>query len=445
MIGQNPHLNLFRHYAASEDQQVLENNLTRALALCLQHDALFLYALLGSIVGEAELRGHLHLTYAEDRLRVDVQQRVQDLGACATLYAVALTGVELDAATYPEVAAWRNDTPVTDLTIRYKDVLVLVEVKRTNENCLGQLKGQVEAYLESQSGEQPAAVKPVALSWAKVVRLATNIQNLRQLTGQASPYTTDLVQFVQYHFPHWDEVLPFRFIPFAHSDGINAPALYKRLHYIQGKAFGDRLKSFNDRVAMPLDETWASEVITYPELHDGTPCISVNVWPGNTKQQGWSVYGRPLDWTQRTTLQVQGQEYPVAIQQYIKFSHFNRYIFEILLEGELEPYARNFQSWAAFDTYSGQRWRAQWPELESWLDRDTDGKWRAHLPAWTENFVDTDRNYAAVALGFQITLLLPYAELQRLDTSTERWEPVACFLQSATAALQALVNGTDYR
>ena len=56
-IRQTQHLNLFRHYAARDDNQVLENNLTRALALCLQHDSIFLYVFLAAIVGAGALKG----------------------------------------------------------------------------------------------------------------------------------------------------------------------------------------------------------------------------------------------------------------------------------------------------------------------------------------------------------------------------------------------------
>ena len=38
-VSQDRHLNLFQLYRGSD---VLENNLTRALAICLQQDALFL-------------------------------------------------------------------------------------------------------------------------------------------------------------------------------------------------------------------------------------------------------------------------------------------------------------------------------------------------------------------------------------------------------------------
>lgn len=433
MSAQNSHLNLFRHYAASDDHAVLENNLTRALALCLQHDALFLYALLGAIVGEEELRSHLHLTDLQDRLTVDVQQSVRNLAPCTTLYAVALTETELSLAGYDTLEPRDTEAPITDLTIRYKDVLVLVEVKPSAENCLAQLKGQVQVYQQVQGDEQATSVQVKALSWAQVVRLAADTRNLRQLVNQPSPYTADFVQFIQYYFPKWDEVLYFKVIPFIQAGGINEAALYKRLHYIQQQAFGDQLKWFSDRVAMPIDELWASEVITHLEQHDGKPYVVVNVWPANTKSQGWSIFGKSLAWADRTELTVGNQTYEVTVTCRLKFSHFNKYIFLI-------PVNADFMSWEAFNTYAGKWDRDDWPKLEELLDRDTNRDWRSSESTWLDYFVNTDRNYTAIAPGYEVSVYLPYAEFQALDTSTEKWQPVAQKISAVVQALRDLIN-----
>jgi hypothetical protein len=445
MAHQNQHLNLFRHYAASDDNQVLENNLTRALALCLQHDTLFLYAFLAAVVGEDVLKGQLHLTHPDDRLSVDVQQVVRLLPACAQLYAIALTETQLNAASYETLKGWRNDSPITDLVIQYKDVLLLVEVKRTSENCLAQLKGQVEAYREAQAGPDITTVAPAAtvrtLSWAQIVRLATNARNLRQLTGQFSPYAADFVQLIRYHFPQWDEVLSFNNIPFISNQGMNEAALYKRLQYIQQQAFGDDLMWLNDRISMPINVTWASEVITRPELQGTVAYIGVNVWPGNTKGQGWSLYGRSLAWASHRSIMIAGTEYPLAIEQYLKFSHFNRWVFEVPVPEPPIGKPNFFHTYTAFEKYSGRWWRESWPELEGMLSHSLPDQWAAHQPDWQERFLNTGRGYTDVALGFKVTVLLPYKHLQQIDTSVDQWQPVASLLTASITALQELING----
>jgi hypothetical protein len=445
MVRQNQHLNLFRHYAASDDNQILENNLTRALALCLQHDSLFLYAFLAAIMGEGALKGQLHLTDPDDRLRVDIQQAVHLLPASTQLYAIALTETQLDATSYGTAEGWRNDSPITDLIVQYKDVLLIIEVKRSGENCLAQLKGQVEAYHEAQAGPAATAAATTAsvcaLSWAQVVRLATNARNLRQLTGQASPYTADFVQLIQYYFPQWDEVLSFHNIPFISGLGINEAALYKRLQYIQQEAFGDELMWLSDRVAMPIAVPWASEVITRPELHGTVAYIGVNVWPGNTKAQGWLLYGRPLAWASRRSIVVNGVSYPLAIEQYLKFSHFNRWVFEVPVPATSAGQPNSFHTYSAFKDYSGRWWRESWPELAGLLQHSLPEQWATHQSEWQERFLNTGRGYTDVALGFKVTVLLPYQQLQQLDVAVEHGEAVANLLIAAIAALQELIDG----
>jgi len=331
------------------------------------------------------------------------------------------------------------------LIVQYKDVLLLIEVKRNAENCLAQLKGQVEAYYEAQADPAATAAATAAnvraLSWAQVVRLATNARNLRQLTGQASPYTADFVQLIQYYFPQWDEVLSFHNIPFLSGLGINEAALYKRLQYIQQQAFGDELMWLSDRVAMPIAVPWASEVITRPELHGTVAYIGVNVWPGNTKAQGWSLYGRPLAWASQRSIVVDGVSYPLAIEQYLKFSHFNRWVFEVPVPATPEGQPNSFHTYSAFKDYSGRWWRDSWPELAALLQHSLPEQWMAHQPEWQERFLNTGRAYTDVALGFKVTVLLPYRQLQQLDVAVEHGEVVANLLIATIAALQELIDG----
>lgn len=318
-------------------------------------------------------------------------------------------------------------------------------MKRSPENCLAQLKGQVEAYQEAQAGPEATvvAITPSvsALSWAQVVRMAINARNLRQLTGQASPYTADFVQLIQYYFPQWDEVLSFHNIPFLSGPGINEAALYKRLQYIQQQAFGDKLMWLSDRVAMPIAVPWASEVITRPELRDTVAYIGVNVWPGNTKAQGWSLYGRPLAWASQRSILVNGVSYPLAIEQYLKFSHFNRWVFEVPVPATSQGQPNSFHAYSAFEKYSGRWWRDSWLELAALLQHSLPEQWAAHQPEWQERFLNTGRGYTDVALGFKVTVLLPYRQLQQLDVAIEHGEAIASLLIAAIAALQELIDG----
>ncbi len=448
MSATNYHLNLFRHYAANTTDEVLENNLTRALALCLMHDPVFLYAFLEEILTRDALHQELHLLNDDaSRIVIDVQRPVNQLAACETLYAVALTAGPLDATDYEAASAHTTDAPITDLTIRLNDVLILVEVKRTGEDCLGQLKQQVGVYrreVAAKEGTTDVAPTVRTLSWARTTRLATDLHHFRQLAGAPQPFTADLVELIRSNYPTWDEALYLRAIQFRTPEGkIKWEDINRRLHDIQYRTFGDRMKWFHDRVSMPIDQPWASEVISQPDWDEAEQraYIALQVWPGNTKGQGWPIYSRSLDWTTRDSLEIDGKRYPLVVIQQFKFSHFNKFIGEYDMDELPVQYVPNFRSWAAYEKYSGQKWRDSWPQLEAMLDADTGGHWRQVYQMWQDKFINSNRNYCNLSLGFYVKVRLPYEELRALDSGPEQWVAVGSKFKAAIQALVDLVEG----
>ena len=447
MNAPNYHLNLFRHYAENTTNEVLENNLTRALALCLLHDPVYLHGFLEEIMGLEALRAQLHLQEPESRIDINLQQSVTSLQPCGMLYAVALTAGKLDVTSYETEGVWSTASPITDLTLRLNDVQILIEVKRDNTNCLGQLKGQVNVYqqaMASSAHQTQPTLKVKCLHWAQVVRLATDRQNFRQLTGSPNPFTADFADWVRYHFPSWDEPLFFTAIPFLTKDkAVNESALYRRLHYIEQQQFTGKLRGFSDRTSIIIDKLWANEVIIRPDwdADQQRAYISLQIWPGNTKGQGWYVYDRDLSWINQHNLEVDGHQYPLHVEQYLKFAHFNRFVCELELVDSLEPYAQNFRSMDAFNTFAGKWWRSDWPELHRLLNRDTGGLWQDGSCEWQEEFESSNRNYCTVSLGFYVKMRLPYEELQALDTSPEGLRAVGVRFESAIQALIRLVEG----
>ncbi len=448
------HLNFFRHYAENNSDEILENNLTRALALCLLHDPLFLYGFLNELLemqDDKVLRGQLHHLHPEDSIEINIQQRVTDLTAPATIYAVSLTEGILTEADYHLASAATTDSPITDLTIRLRDVLIVVEVKRGSVNCMSQLKGQVAAIrgnapIAGSKGLPTLVVKP--LSWASVMRLSIDLRNFRQLANASLPFITDLVTMIQSNYPHWDEALPLKDIPFHNprTAEINRTAINKRLHSIQQHTFGDELHWWPDRVSMPIDVPWASEVISQLEEDKGEQrgYVAVQVWPANIKGQGWALYSKPLDWTQRHSITIDGKEYPVEISQSFKFSNsYGKFLGEYELQDLPAEYADRFRTANAFGTYSGQWKRADWPELEELLDRDTGSQWRGGSveSMWQDEFRDSGRNVCNLSLGFYVKVRLPYEDLQVIDTNSESWQAVGAKFVATIQALTDLING----
>jgi hypothetical protein len=73
------HLNLFRTFSQNEDKQHLEDNLSRALVLCLKNNALFYQSFLKTILNKTDY-DYLFSHYNDnDRIEIDIQRRATEL------------------------------------------------------------------------------------------------------------------------------------------------------------------------------------------------------------------------------------------------------------------------------------------------------------------------------------------------------------------------------
>jgi hypothetical protein len=87
----NTHLNLFRTYTKENRQYQLENDLTRALAISLQEDSLFLHEVLNSIL-EENMMGQL-FNDGSNSNNIDIQIQVNNTNITEVdqIFAVSLS------------------------------------------------------------------------------------------------------------------------------------------------------------------------------------------------------------------------------------------------------------------------------------------------------------------------------------------------------------------
>lgn len=92
----NKHLNIFRTYAKIERAYQLENDLTRALAICMQEDALFLHEVLKTIFsGDAQYNKLFEDLNSVPNLKIEIQKNAKDITGFKHIYAVSLSEVEM--------------------------------------------------------------------------------------------------------------------------------------------------------------------------------------------------------------------------------------------------------------------------------------------------------------------------------------------------------------
>ena len=212
-------------------------------------------------------------------------------------------------------------------------------------------------------------VIPRRCSWQEVVKLLEKVKHVQQLGSQNSIFINDFLELSEVKYPDWFEPKPFNVIPFlAQGRTPNYTQLMKRMR--QGLAgvsaiAGDEYQLLPyDRLGISVPFGWASGVI--PEFDTSEDSVKEYVdfyiWPGDTKQQGYSLFDKSLDWTKKETLSVDGKEYTLGITHKIKLSHFNRYVTGINFSKD--DVIKPLHTYDDFSQQSG-KWKSDaWKDFE---------------------------------------------------------------------------------
>lgn len=437
----NQHLNLFRYFNESSASEFLENNLSRAFAICLQHDAVFFSHYLKAIVEETDYE-YLFNYYTDDaKYLVDLQVNTSsiEMTDIRKVYGIAMTSDEqLDFETFFSLnASPRKETNLTDVFILIKDIALVIEVKRDNADCRQQLFDQLVPF---QQHDPAIDIKAKNFSWKHTVSLMEQVVNIQRINGLKDGFVSDFLSLSELKHPYWFSSKPFAMLTgLADRSPKSLHARHLRMKQIINHSH-QAILDYADRLAIGVQFEWASEIIPFFETINGNEYIDFVIWPGNTKGQGYSIYNRPsLHWIDKKELVIQGAAYKIRTSFHMKFSHFNRYVTALDFNNSdlLKPVntKNNFEQW------SGKRSRAQWPEFENFLDAHfkQSFKWREQC-GYEKYFSNTDRNYFTVSFGFVVHLLIPYKHFQNLDKSVHDDKNVSSFVDSIVAAYQGLLD-----
>ena len=223
----NKHLNIFNFFNGS-NIDYLEDNLSRAFALCLKYDEIFLHKILKFVLPDDKYSEVFDAGITDCKIDIDLQNRVNDLKEFSTIIGVACSGIEI--ADFENVVARETASPETDVCVFINDVCILFEFKKTSEDCAAQLKGQVEKV--KQNCAEYVRVEYKDLSWNKIVGI---ILDLSSQAKAENPFTSDFVKFLE-NFPHWFPTRLMRNIPFPKDESDpNYYYLNSRLNQIKNK------------------------------------------------------------------------------------------------------------------------------------------------------------------------------------------------------------------
>lgn len=433
------HLNLFRFFNETEDRTFIENNLSRAFSICLNNNSFFLNDYIRAIVTNEDYEYLFTSISTETNFTIDIQidTATVEIVSYKKIYAVAMTSDHLldmdDFFSQRDLGDKKN---ITDVLISLKDIAIIIEVKRTEENCKEQLYNQILPFIKEK-----LEVIPKKFSWQDTIKLMQRVKNVQQLASQNSIFISDFLDLSEIRFPHWFEPKPFNLINFSSLHGsTDYTQLSKRMRQALSSSKFSVL-NYYDRLGIAAPFGWASEIIPeFQNFEEGIKEMVVfYIWPGNTKTQGYQIYDKPLNWQEKETLNVNGKEYPLEVAYNIKLSHFNRFISGMTFYNR--DLLKQINTADNFYNKSGKWNIDDWNNFEIFMDEhfNPDFKWREKCD-WEGNFKNTDRTYFTMSIGYEVALFIPYSYFKTVDKTEADIVNISNFINEIANSYQTLIG-----
>lgn len=434
----NHHLNIFRFFNENTEKISIENNLSRAFSICLTNNSFFLNEYIKAIISNEDYN-YLFSSISEDtKCLLDIQVDISTIEKedFSKVYAVAMTADdELDMDDFFSQQNLGEKKSVTDIFINIKDIAIIIEVKRSGENCKAQLFNQVLPFTTEE-----CTVVPMKFSWQDTIRLMEKVKHVQQLVGQNSIFIEDFLQLGEKRFPNWFDPKPFKVIPFSSQHGNpNYIQLIKRMRQAL-LASNYELLDYN-RLGISVPFKWASEIILsfQSDQENNNENVIFSIYPGNTKGQGYQIFNKQQDWQEKNSLNIKDIDYKLNISFNIKICHFSKYISGLTFHAEdlIEP----THTYPNFLKKSGKWKKDNWENFESFMDSHfkPEFNWRKRSN-WSENFLNTDRTYFTMSLGYEIHAVVPYKSLRNIDTAEKDIATISDFINNVATSFQTLIQ-----
>ena len=430
----NRHLNLFKPFSQNLSKENIEDNLSRALVLCLQNNSLLFHEFLRTIffeTGQIQLYHNLlsDIT-AKDSYTVDIQVETTEIdGSFSKVFALTISGIPLEMKYFRDPKEIQEKKHRTDVFISINDIAIVIEVKRDNTDCRDQLYQQVAAFTE-YIDEQ--TVYPLDFNWPKLMRLINQVDGFQTLIESGDKQFKDFIDLVQTYNPNWIPIAPLASLKNNNlSEGKINQRLTAALKYIDSEAHP--ILRYNDRIGLQLNFGWAREILLYLSgREDGKLNLIFSIWPGNTKGQGTQMLrllAKHENWNPPSNIEIDSKIFDVDSGYELKFCHFNRYVNNLILSNKEIKEGKQLISSDVHWNYTGKYLRSEWHKVDKFIDEYTveSYDWKSKL-GWTSNFEETNRNYLTISAGYFMETVVPVSYLQGLDTSIENLEPLANFI-----------------
>jgi hypothetical protein len=376
--------------------------------------------------------------YPDYKILIDLQKRPTDRGSFSNVIAVACTALPIDFSKIDEVIGRETNNPECDLIIEINDTCIIFEFKVNGEDCSSQLKCQAEK-IRSNESKGSTTIQYIDLSWQKIIKALQNTLSIQKQIGNENIFTLDFLKFLEKKFVQLFPVKRLSLIfPYKTEDEPNYFQLQSRLNQIKTQIFGgDKVKEIagkHNRLVLDISEwRWANElhINSYIDKNDGKQYLTIEIYPADTKGQGWNFYkpGKPaINWPNEL------DGFQLETMPYLKFSHFNSGLFWYCPSSYeyKETHTREF-----FEKNSGRWYRNIWNEFELMMD-NLSPTWRSKCE-YDQKLTNSKRTYFDLSIGINLIVYIPYADAQKLDAS-DIDSPLANKLREIILKLRALID-----
>lgn len=425
----NKHLNIFKTYTKKNRSYQLENDLTRALAICLQEDALFFHEVLKTIINDSGLYNKLFEDLDGDtEVQIEIQKRTSQVDEFDKIFAVSLS--ESVMSGFWQQKHNTEYDPICDLVITINNILIVIEAKRDNINCTSQLYNQILNVLSYQNkclDDSREVVTPVDLNWRKLMAIAVKVASFEKTTSNTNRFLNDFIQLVKEHNFSW---LPET--PIGSLKNINAKSISRRIEsaiikFCDNSELVEKL-TYRDRLGTTFTPKWANELLF--DINAETGELVVEIYPGNTKGQGYHIFQSEPQFSQQ--LKIDGELYAIEKSYHIKIMG-QSYITGLWLAED--DFKKNLYTKRNFNQYTGRVRKESWKDTEALLDEHISCDWRSKCK-WEDKILKSNRTRFDISFGYLIKIKIPFERLSQLDVDHNDITPLANLIESIYKAFE---------
>ncbi len=416
----NSHLNIFKAYAKDNREYQLENDLTRAFAICLQEDNLFFHEVLKEIIGKAYYNQFFGSYENEANIEIDIQKGADKINDFEYIFAISLSDNEMSVDNFWEQKNETEYITICDLVMKIDNVLFVFETKRNNVDCTSQLYNQIFNISKHNNDFEfnKQNVTPFDLNWRKLMQIATRVYSVQKSTNQVNRFLSDFIDFIKIHNFTW---LPESCL--ASLSSVNHSAIYRRIKtaitlLAKEEKSKISLLDYRDRLGVDFPKPWAKELLFSIIKEKGD--LVVSICPGNTKGQGIELFSKTPKFNNKIILR--GEVFNYYHYYHIKFTSFQKYFTGLWfgddkLKTNIDQLYNNDNFWK----YTGRNKRGQhWNNIENLFDQHFNYDWREQCD-WN-GIINSGKNQFDMSFGYVIELIIPFKKLQELDKDPNNLE-----------------------